>query len=78
VHCEHQGYKGRLALMELLKFNAEIDELITQRASYRELAKVAFSKGFKPLAEDGVRRVLEGVTSLDEVARVIDMTARLD
>lgn len=78
VHCDHQGYKGRLALMELLKFDAEIDELITQRASYRELTKVAFSKGFKPLAEDGVRRVLEGVTSLDEVSRVIDMTARLD
>jgi general secretion pathway protein E/type IV pilus assembly protein PilB len=64
--------------MELLKFDAEIDELIMQRASYRELTKVAFSKGFKPLAEDGVRRVLEGVTSLDEVSRVIDMTARLD
>ena len=78
VHCDHQGYKGRLALMELLKFDAEIDELITQRASYRELTKVAISKGFKPLAEDGVRRVLEGVTSLDEVSRVIDMTARLD
>ena len=75
--CEHQGYRGRLALMELLRFDAEIDELVTRGATTREIAKAARAKGFLPLAEDGVRRVFEGLTSLDEVARVVDLTGRI-
>ena len=42
-----------------------------------EVTKVAKSKGFVTIAEDGVRRVVQGVTSLDEVSRVIDLTDRL-
>ena len=75
--CEHQGYRGRLALMELLRFDAEIDELVTRGATTREIAKAARTKGFRPLAEDGIRRVFEGLTSLDEVARVVDLTGRI-
>ncbi len=75
--CEHQGYKGRLALMELLKFDNELDELVARRATTRELTRAAIGKGFVPLAEDGVRRVREGVTSLDEISRVVNLTDRL-
>ena len=75
--CEHQGYRGRLSLMELLRFDAEIDELVTRRATTREISEAARARGFRPLAEDGVRRVLEGATSLDEVARVVDLTGRI-
>ena len=75
--CEHQGYRGRLSLLELLRFDAEIDELISRRATTREISKTAHAKGFRPLAEDGIRRVLEGLTSLEEVSRVIDLTGRV-
>ncbi|MBC7861080.1 MAG: Flp pilus assembly complex ATPase component TadA, partial [Burkholderiaceae bacterium] len=75
-HCRHQGYKGRIALMELLKFNPELDELVAHRASWRELTAAARAAGFRSLVEDGVRRVLEGVTTLAEVARVVDLTER--
>ena len=75
--CEHQGYRGRLSLMELLRFDAEIDELVSRGATTREIAKAAGAKGFRPLAEDGIRRVLEGLTSLEEVARVVDLTGRI-
>jgi type IV pilus assembly protein PilB len=75
-HCRHQGYKGRIALMELLKFNPELDELVARRASWRELTAAARAAGFRSLLEDGVRRVLEGVTTLAEVARVVDLTER--
>jgi general secretion pathway protein E/type IV pilus assembly protein PilB len=75
--CAHQGYKGRLAIMELLKMNAELDELIGRRASARELRKAAQAAGFKTLVDDGMRRVLEGVTTLEEVSRVVDLTDRL-
>jgi type IV pilus assembly protein PilB len=75
--CGHQGYKGRMAIMELLRFGGELDELVARRASNRELKKVAASSGFHSLVDDGVRRVLEGVTTLEEVARVVDLTDRL-
>lgn len=75
--CDHQGYRGRLALLELLKMDLELDELITTRRPVRELLEMALAKGFRPLAEDGIRRVLEGVTTLDELSRVVDLTNRL-
>jgi type II secretory ATPase GspE/PulE/Tfp pilus assembly ATPase PilB-like protein len=73
-HCDHVGYRGRLALMELLRFDGEIDELVARGATTRELLKHARSKGYRTLADDGVRRVLEGVTSMDEIGRVLDLT----
>ena len=76
-HCEYQGYRGRLALMELLKFDADLDELIARRATTREMKMAAAERGFISLADDGVRRVREGITTLDEVARVVDFTDRV-
>ena len=73
--CEHQGYRGRLALLELLRFDAELDALVARGASTLDISKAAAARGFRPLAEDGIRRVLEGLTSLDEVSRVVDLTA---
>ncbi|TXF12858.1 GspE/PulE family protein [Pelomicrobium methylotrophicum] len=75
--CEHQGYSGRLAVMELLKMDEDLDELVARRATSREIRTAALAKGWRPLAEDAILRVLEGVTSLDEVSRVIDLTDRL-
>jgi type II secretory ATPase GspE/PulE/Tfp pilus assembly ATPase PilB-like protein len=75
--CDYQGYKGRMAIMELLKMDAELDELIAHRATGRELQKAAVSKGFRTLADDGIRRVLDGSTSLEELIRVVDLTDRM-
>jgi len=76
-HCEQQGYKGRFALMEILKMDPEIDEMIARRATVREVSNYAQSMGFQTLVDDGIRRVFEGVTSLDEVSRVVDLTGRI-
>ncbi|HEV7816103.1 MAG TPA: secretion system protein E, partial [Janthinobacterium sp.] len=62
---------------ELLRFSPELDEMVARRASSRELKNAARDSGFHSLVDDGVRRVLEGVTTLDEVARVVDLTDRL-
>lgn len=75
--CENMGYKGRVALMEILKMDPEIDELISRKASQRELHQLAVNKGFKQLADDGIEKVKKGITSLDEISRVIDLTQRL-
>jgi type IV pilus assembly protein PilB len=75
--CEHQGYRGRLALMEVLRIDADLDALIGRRGTARELSDAALAKGYHTLGDDGVRRVLEGITTLDEVSRVVDLTHRL-
>ena len=75
--CGFQGYKGRLAIMELLRMDSMLDELITRNATLGELTAHAMAHGFVPMAEDGLRRVLEGVTTVEEVGRVVDLTTRL-
>src|SRR3990172_1042031 len=76
-HCDYHGYPRRLAIMEILKLDADIDELVARRATARELQLAAVAKGFHTLADDGSRRVLEGTTTLDELMRVVDLTDRM-
>jgi general secretion pathway protein E/type IV pilus assembly protein PilB len=71
--CEGTGYQGRLAVVEALRFDAEMDELVARRGTRIELVRHAVSMGFRTLAQAGAARVLDGSTSMDEVARVIDL-----
>ena len=75
--CHHQGYTGRQAIMEILKIDSDMDDLIARRASIRDLKNAALQRGFRPLAQDGIRRILQGVTSIAEVARVVDLSDRM-
>jgi type II secretory ATPase GspE/PulE/Tfp pilus assembly ATPase PilB-like protein len=75
--CGNKGYRGRTPIMELLVMDGDIDELVARRATAKELRAEAVSKGFRSLAEEGITRVLEGTTSLAEVARTVDLTGRL-
>lgn len=72
--CNYTGYRGRMAIIELLRIDHEIDALVARRSPLDEIRKTALDKGFVTLANDGVRRILEGYTSLSEVMRVIDLT----
>ncbi len=74
--CNNRGYRGRVAVLEILHMDADMDELVARRASPRELREAALTKGFRTLADEGLQRVVEGVTSLSEVARAIDLTSR--
>ncbi len=71
--CDYRGYKGRMALVELLMFDAELDDLIAHKATRHELYATALAKGFRPLAKEGLRCVLDGSTSFNEVSRVVDL-----
>ncbi|MBL0207206.1 MAG: Flp pilus assembly complex ATPase component TadA [Propionivibrio sp.] len=75
--CDFQGYRGRLAIMELLRMNGDMDELVARRSTVREIRQLADRQGFVPLADDGLRRVLDGSTSIEEVARIVDLTDRM-
>lgn len=72
--CGQRGFRGRLALVEMVRFDRALDELVARRATLGELERHALQAGFEPIARDGIRRVLEGATTLAEVARAIDLT----
>ena len=74
VACAGQGYRGRRAIMELLKIDEDLDEAIARRATTREIRQLASAKGFQPLVEQGLRLVRDGSSSLAEVSRVVDLT----
>lgn len=70
--CNFSGFKGRMAIYEVLPFFEQLKELIFERASAAEIKKVARSQGMKTLRESGITKVLEGVTTLEEVIKVTD------
>lgn len=75
--CNYTGYRGRMAIMELLRIDHELDAMLARRNHLDEIRALAVAKGFVTLAQDGIRRIIEGHTSLSEVSRVIDLTGQL-
>jgi general secretion pathway protein E/type IV pilus assembly protein PilB len=54
-----------------------MDELIARRSTVREIRQLADHQGFVSLADDGLRRVLDGSTAIEELGRVVDLTDRM-
>ena len=69
--CSRTGYKGRVALHEVLPITERIERLAVERASSAVIASAAREEGMQTLRQDGLAKVLAGVTSLDEVLRVV-------
>ncbi|MEN3000969.1 MAG: ATPase, T2SS/T4P/T4SS family [Armatimonadota bacterium] len=69
--CRYRGFKGRIGIFELMVVNAEIAELIVRRAPLSDIKEAAKANGMKELREDGLIKVLEGITTPDEVRRVV-------
>jgi type IV pilus assembly protein PilB len=68
--CNGSGYRGRIALYEVLPIKAEIREMVLEGASSDDLKKTAIRLGMKSLRMSGLTKVKEGVTSIEEVMRV--------
>ncbi|MDQ7787717.1 MAG: ATPase, T2SS/T4P/T4SS family, partial [Thermodesulfovibrionales bacterium] len=68
--CNNSGYKGRIALYEVMLIGPEIKEMVLEGASADELKKTAMRMGMKTLRQSGLSKVKEGTTSLEEVMRV--------
>jgi type IV pilus assembly protein PilB len=71
-HCGGTGYSGRLGVHELLVVDNEIREMISVRASEHAIRKVARRNGMVSLMEDGVAKAALGMTSLEEVVRIVN------
>jgi type II secretory ATPase GspE/PulE/Tfp pilus assembly ATPase PilB-like protein len=70
--CHGRGYKGRIGIFEAIFMDQSIEEILRKSPSEREIAQVAKAQGVPNMQEDGVLKVLKGVTSLEELKRVID------
>ncbi|MGE0200902.1 MAG: GspE/PulE family protein [Candidatus Melainabacteria bacterium] len=69
--CEHSGYEGRVGLYEIMNVNREIQELIDSNASIHAIQDTAVRNGMLTLAMDGKRKVLSGLTTIDEITRLL-------
>ena len=67
--CNNTGYKGRVGLYEVMEVTEELRELILVGASSLELRRKAVEEGMLTLRMSGLRKVKEGVTTIDEVVR---------
>ena len=65
--CNQSGYLDRIGIFEVLTIDDEIKELISRDASSMEIRKKALESGYKPLLIDGLKKVVDGMTTLDEI-----------
>ncbi|MCL4512470.1 MAG: type IV-A pilus assembly ATPase PilB [Candidatus Eremiobacteraeota bacterium] len=71
--CKNTGYKGRSGIYELMMMTDRIRGLTLQKASSTEIRKAALEEGMRTLQDDGIRKVLDGITSIEETLRVVYM-----
>jgi type IV pilus assembly protein PilB len=69
--CANTGYRGRIGLYEVMQMNEEIERLTVERASADAIRAAAAAQGMISLREDGLEKVRMGITSIEEVARVV-------
>lgn len=72
--CNMTGYKGRIGILEAIRTDEAIEKIMLENPSEREIKKAARPQGILTLREDGVVKVLQGITSLEEVASVVDLS----
>jgi type IV pilus assembly protein PilB len=71
--CNGLGYRGRIGIFEAIIIDENIEKIIQENPSEREISKVSKSQNIPDMTQDGVIKVLQGVTSLEELRRVIDV-----
>lgn len=71
--CSGQGYKGRVAVVEILMFDEELNDIVASGGSKAELKAAAKAKGFKNMADDGRLKVLDGVSSMEAISKVVSL-----
>ncbi len=71
-NCNQTGYKGRVGVYEAFKIDRDVEELILKNAAASEIQDTVIAKGFITMSQDGYIKVIKGVTSIEEIERVIE------
>jgi general secretion pathway protein E len=72
-HCRHTGYQGRVGLYEIMPLSNELKKLVAADANLDALKQQAYREGVQPLRLSGAKRISEGVTTIEEVMRVVPL-----
>lgn len=72
-HCRHTGYQGRVGLYEIMPLSNELKKLVAADANLDTLKQQAYREGVQPLRLSGAKRISEGVTTIEEVMRVVPL-----
>ncbi|MFA5987099.1 MAG: GspE/PulE family protein [Candidatus Paceibacterota bacterium] len=72
--CQGLGYKGRVGIFEAIVVGEEIGKLVDQSSNEADIKKAAEYQGILDMKEDGIVKVLNGITSIDELGRVVDLS----
>jgi len=72
-HCRHTGYQGRIGLYEIMPLSNELKKLVAADANLETLRQQAYREGVQPLRLSGAKRISEGVTTIEEVMRVVPL-----
>lgn len=75
--CGNTGFKGRVAVVEILYMDEDLDDIIAANGHKSELKAMARKKGFKSMLDDGVIKILEGTTTIDQVSKVVNFADRM-
>lgn len=75
--CQMRGYKGRTAIVEILRVDRGMDELIATHATRNHMMEYALENGFVPMMQDGIAKVLKGEIDLPELIDTVDLTDHL-
>ncbi len=76
--CYHTGYKGRVGIYELLPIDEDLRSVILKNPDAVSLRQSAMAKGFKPMRYDGLRKILQGVTTIEEVLATTQEDSKVD
>ena len=76
--CSHTGYRGRRGIYELMVMNSELRELAFNRAPLSKVRQAATNAGMRPLLGDGKLKILEGLTTPEEIARITQVQGMID
>ncbi|MEK7070418.1 MAG: hypothetical protein AAB966_01290, partial [Patescibacteria group bacterium] len=75
--CNKTGYKGRIGIFEAILIDESVENIIQENPSEREIKKATAHQGLLDMKQDGIIKVLKGVTSISELERVIDLGERV-
>jgi general secretion pathway protein E len=70
--CHHTGYRGRVGIFELMLVDDAVRNLVTQSIDAKTIKQTAVQRGMNTLRADGAHKVLDGVTSIEEVLRATE------
>ena len=74
--CGGRGYKGRIGIFEAIFMDSHIEEILRTKPSEREIFTTSRAQGIPSMVEDGVLKILKGITTFEELQRVVDIEER--